>query len=74
MKLLQKRLVVLLLAAALTGRPGGFVPRCSAEETADTENRQQISAGTHGAVFAVLGISFLCAGGVAVLLAVREQA
>ncbi len=72
MKMLQKRLAVLLLAAALTGRPGALVLPCGAEETSEQGNRQTISAGSHGTVFAVLGISFLCAGGVAVLLAVWE--
>ena len=31
------------------------------------------SAGAQGAMFAVLGVSFLCAGGAAVLIGIRER-
>lgn len=70
---MQKRLTALLLVMALTGAPGRLILRVSADEVKEITQKQVTSSGAQNTMFSVLGLSFLCAGGLVALIMVKDR-
>lgn len=73
MRSIPKRLAALILAAALTGVWGRLGLPASAEEPEVTGKAQQTSTAAHSTMFTVLGMAFVCAGGIVALIFVKDQ-
>ncbi len=72
MKSIQKRLAAVALAM-LMALCGGLPLRASAEGSEGERQPQQVHTGAQSTMFSVLGLGFLCAGGMVVLLTYRDR-
>ena len=73
MRSIPMRLAALILTAALTGvwvRPG---LSASAEEPKVTGMVKQTSTAAQSTMFTVVGLAFVCAGGIVALIFVKDQ-
>ena len=73
MRAIPKRLAALILVAALTGLCGRLGLSASAEEPEVMGKTQQVNNAAHSTAFTVMGLAFICAGGIVALIFVKDQ-